>query len=487
MKNHFYPTNIRNYISRLILGSILIIASINITGCKKFIEIDAPITSTNADIVYSDNARAAAVMTGLLGQMSQSNLTTNGGFGSISVVTELSSDNLSMFGTSNKQYTRYFQNNLNSKDDDGSSFYHGLYPMIYTTNAAIEGLTKSQTLSSGVKQRLLGESHFFRAFFYFYLVNLYGDVPLIVSTDYKVSSLSPRTPSSTIYTQIILDINIAINSMDDNYLNSNFTSVTAERVRPNRQAAYALLARVQLFNKHYAEAEAAASQVINQSALYSLNIPLNTVFQKNSKETIWALQPINSSYNTKEGDLFMLPPSGPNSSIRPLYASRSLINSFETNDQRKVFWTDSVTANGVTYPFVTKYKVIANTGSIKEYLIVLRLAEQYLIRAEARNEQGNTSGALSDLNMIRNRAGLPSTSNSTQSVLRDEILRERRSELFTEWGNRWLDLRRVGKIDAIMQSAAILKNGSWSSYDALFPIPLTELNYDPNLRQNPGY
>jgi hypothetical protein len=120
---------------------------------------------------------------------------------------------------------------------------------------------------------------------------------------------------------------------------------------------------------------------------------------------------------------------------------------------------------------------------LTEYNMVLRLAEQYLIRAEARGMQNDLTGAMDDVNIIRARAGLSSidgTGFAQQDVL-DAIDQERRAELFVEWGHRWFDLKRTGKIDAVLGPV----KPDWQSKDALFPIAQTEIIANPNLIQNP--
>ena len=123
--------------------------------------------------------------------------------------------------------------------------------------------------------------------------------------------------------------------------------------------------------------------------------------------------------------------------------------------------------------------------------MVLRLAEQYLIRAEAEvNGAGNgLGGAISDINAIRNRAGLPATTASTPAQVMAAIMQERRIEFFAEWGHRWLDLKRTGRVDSVMTIATPLKNAGtkWQSFQQLYPIPANERAFDPNLTQNPGY
>jgi starch-binding outer membrane protein, SusD/RagB family len=175
----------------------------------------------------------------------------------------------------------------------------------------------------------------------------------------------------------------------------------------------------------------------------------------------------------------------------PVYPiSASLYNAFEPEDLRKSNWvaTSFVTTGNTTSPYyyLNKYKNRMLNTSSPEYLMVLRLGEQYLIRAEARAQQGKTTGtgsASEDLNIIRSRAGLQNTSASTQAGLLTAIYQERRVELFGEWGNRFLDLKRNGQLNSIIGSYKT----TWLPTASLLPIPQNELTYDSNLLQNPGY
>jgi hypothetical protein len=115
--------------------------------------------------------------------------------------------------------------------------------------------------------------------------------------------------------------------------------------------------------------------------------------------------------------------------------------------------------------------------------VILRLAEQYLIRAEAEANLDNLIGAITDLNMIRNRAGLPNTTASDKTTILLAIENERQAELFCEGGNRWFDLKRTNRANKILSS----EKANWKQSAALYPIPQTEINADPNLTQNIGY
>jgi hypothetical protein len=182
--------------------------------------------------------------------------------------------------------------------------------------------------------------------------------------------------------------------------------------------------------------------------------------------------------NSPEGSLFV--PVG----ARPAYSiTNNLLNAFEPGDLRKVNWIKSGSFNGQPYSYPNKYKINASTTNPTEYNVVLRLAEQYLIRAEARANQSMIEGAVQDINALRARAGLlalATTIGAEQCLI--AIEQERRVELFTEWGHRWFDLKRTKRVNEVLGARA-----GWTHNDQLYPIPFSELETAPNLKQNPGY
>ena len=180
------------------------------------------------------------------------------------------------------------------------------------------------------------------------------------------------------------------------------------------------------------------------------------------------------------------------------YLAPELLNSFETNDLRKQAWVDSTdnTAWGIGggwFKYPAKYKVGGGNyvigGAATEYHMALRLAEQYLIRAEAaaKGAAGGDGAAIADLNVIRHRAGLPDLPNTlTKEEVWKAIAHERQDELFSEWGHRWLDLIRMGLAHDTL--SGIQRKQPWTGdFQFLFPIPQAEIKADHNLLQNPGY
>ncbi|WP_256005315.1 RagB/SusD family nutrient uptake outer membrane protein [Pedobacter deserti] len=452
------------------------------TGCKKLIEIDLPIDKFTSEKVYSTTRSSVLVLNGIYTELSKS--ASFAGGNSLSHLGSGLADELELPDRSSIYTNSYNSLDLPGFDSTWDNYYRFI---IYRVNSFIDGVSPSSGIPEEDKAILLGEAKFIRALCYFDLVNLWGDVPLITGTDFKMNSVAPRSPQAAVYDQIIQDLIGAQTGLKDNFLGVDLVTTTMERVRPNKAAATALLARVYLYNEEWAKAEAEATKVINQKAHYDI-VPLLGVFLKNSKETIWALQPVSNSTgaNTQLGRMYVNPYNNPpfdKASLSPF-----LLSEFETNDRRKVEWISSVTDfSGNIYAIPYKYKAGVDDPDLKEYTVVLRLSEQYLIRAEARAKLGNLDGAKSDINVVRTRAGLLSTTASSDEQVLSAIAHERYVELFTEFGHRWFDLKRTGKINERMEQVMSSKGGVWQSYKALLPIAFFEMQGNPSLKQTPGY
>ncbi|MGJ8734685.1 MAG: RagB/SusD family nutrient uptake outer membrane protein [Cellulophaga sp.] len=228
-------------------------------------------------------------------------------------------------------------------------------------------------------------------------------------------------------------------------------------------------------------AETTATSVIEA---HTLEPNVNKVFLKESQETLWQFKSGISIRNTLEGSVLIIQ-RVPTTEGYAL--TDNLLSAFEPNDLRRANWVGSVTStNGLeTLHFAYKYKepLINTRQPILEYSIIFRLAEQYLIRAEARAYLDKIEDVQADLNVIRNRAGLGNTTANTMNGLLDAILQERRIELFTEYGQRWFDLKRTGKAANVLEPL----KPNWQNTHILLPIPETELLANPNLTQNDGY
>lgn len=469
-----------------------------LSACNKIVDAGAPKSSLSSDNVYENDATANSVLIGVYASLQSAAAIRGQTINSISLVTGLSADELTLHGGSanaNTNLVAFYLNKLNSGNSTSTvqNLWNDLYSKIYIVNLALEKLANSTHLTPSLSQQLTGEAKFLRAFFYFHLVNLYGDVPLIVTSDYRTNSKLSRSPKEDVYKQIINDLKEAESLLSENFVGPDGKGASNERLRPNKYAAAALLARTYLYDRQWQNAEEQATFVINKSTQFSLT-SLDSSFLKNTTEAIWQLQPVNVGWNTEDARFFLLPSTGPTSTAvegYPVYISNQLRNAFEPNDQRKTKWIGNVTVTDqsgtVTYYYPSKYKSATLNAPVTEYEMVLRLAEQYLIRAEARAQQNNIGGAQSDLDVIRARATLSPTNAADLNLVLAAIQHERRVELFTEWGDRWMNLKRTGTIDAVMNAVAPEKGTSWSSNWQLYPIPLYDLAQNTNLVQNTGY
>jgi hypothetical protein len=432
--------------------------------------VDVPNSQLTGSIVFEDRATANAAMADIYSKLRDTGLLSGNGIGS-AVCLGLYADELTYYGTNDENVFYLFNNSLLANTSLVSQLWNESYHQIYCANAVIAGCQNSTALSTADKNQFIGEATFVRALVHFYLMNLYGDVPYITTTDYEVNRLATRMPTAEVYNHIIADLDQAIALLPEGYL-------SADRVRPNRSAASALLARVSLYKGDWAEASNAASAVLNNPD-YVWETDIDKIFLKDCTATIWQFSPKLAGNNADEGSTFIFQ-SGP-----PPYIglTSELVNSFANNDLRKTHWIATITDGTNTWYHANKYKQQTNTGSSVEYSIIFRLAEQYLIRAEARARQGELSNAKDDLNIVRHLAGLPDTAAATSDEIVAAVQQERQWELFTEYGHRFFDLKRTGALDTVLPT---VKPG-WNTTDQLWPIPETEMLTNPNLTQNPGY
>lgn len=472
--------NIKKYIRHItqtvLIGGILISS---VTACSQFLEMDPPKTELTTPVVFSGNSTANAAILSIYARMAFANGVPSV---TIPVRTGLLSDEFVSYST-NEPLMEFYTNavSLNNANVLGT-FWTPYYNIIFQCNAILEGLQNNTNISEAVSRQLTGEARFTRAYFHFHLVNLFGDIPIITSTDYRVNAALPRSSITDVYQSIVSDLLEAKNLLNTDYIGVDGITTTTERVRPNKAAVQALLARVYLYMKDYTNAESESTEVINNS-LYNLPNDLNQVFLKNNPEAIWQLQHILTN-PTNEAAMFILTGAPTAGVVRMTTVSEPMLFIFEPDDARKENWLDNITVGANTYTYPSKYKVANNNSA--EYSTILRLAEQYLIRAEARIHLQNIQGGIDDLNSIRERANVALYNGAAVSDPLTLVELERQRELFAE-GHRWFDLIRTNKVDEVMAIATPLKGGNWVSTGRLLPIPPIERERNPNLTQNDGY
>ena len=459
---------------------ILSLVALLLMGCEEFVEIDPPRTEIATGPLFESDQGANAAINGLYSQIVEAN-TENVFSAALEVFTGLYADELNDLSDDVFRFD-FATADINPLNSNLTTiFWRSSYTFINSANSILEGL-RGSSLNSSVRNQVLGEALLIRAMAHFYLVNLFGEVPLVLSTSTEFNETIGKSTVEDIYAQIEADLLEAQSLMFDDFsfLSNDF------RGRPNRAAVSAFLARVYLYREDWANAEIQASTVIEQSGLFVLAPDVNEVFLTGSTEAIWNLVPEPVANQVRAGFIFNLPSFAP-LSVWINELNPGFLTSFEPTDARLINWTDTLTTAGGTFIYPHKYKF--GFGPLirepQELGAVFRLAEQYLIRAEARAQQNNISGAVSDLNVIRNRAGLDNTTATDQSSLLAAIYLERKHELFVEHGHRWFDLKRTGRTAAVLSTVS---GKNWQDTDVLWPLPEEELLINPNLLpQNQGY
>ncbi|SHN31939.1 RagB/SusD family nutrient uptake outer membrane protein [Chitinophaga sp. CF418] len=454
-------TNTLKYITL----ALLLTNGLLFSSCEKFVDIDkAPNQLPAADAFKEDGTATAAVLA------MYSYYNTTGSLPYYTFAGGVEADDIQYTYTSSTPAMNELQQSTVNPNNGTVTSYLWIYPygVIRQANLAIEGLKASTTLTSSVQAQLLGEAYFFRAFNYFYLVNYFGAVPLVLSSDVMETGNMPRTGTDSVWAQIISDLKAAEASLPAAYTGTL-------RTRINKYAASALLARAYLYREDWENAITYSTEVI-AAGTYSLPVP-DSAFVNISNEVI--LQ-----YGTTNGYSFLGNNYRTSSSagIPGFYLYPATANAFESGDKRRTAWVDSVISGTTTIYRINKYKLPTATAG-NEYNVILRLAEQYLIRAEANAQLKNLDAAAADLNAVRTRAGLSNTTAATQDALLAAIAKERKLELFGEFAHRWFDLKRTGKVNEVIGAI----KSSWVSTAALLPIPNTEIAKNKALKQNDGY
>jgi hypothetical protein len=381
------------------------------------------------------------------------------------VFPDLYADNLDFTGTF-QTHREFGLRNVTTSNGAILAHWSTLYEGINQVNNVLEAV-EVVALTPAQHDQLRGEALFIRALNYSLLVKYFGDVPLVLTASRGVGeeSLVSRDPVADVYAQIVTDLTEA----------ATLLAPDRNHGRATQGAAQALLARVYLETGNNTGARDMATAVITNTE-YDLNANFSTNWTtKNSEESIFELQ---YSINDGNNQAFWFYPQSLGG--RWGYApSLDLFNAFEAGDARRDA-SIQLNATGCANPpcrYADKYFRIATSD---DNVVVLRLAEMYLIRAEANARLGAAEQTVrDDLDILRNRAGLADLDPVTVTgpALMDAILQERRVELAFE-GHRFFDLRRFGVAETVL---ALAPNR------LLFPIPQGERDVNINLSQNPGY
>jgi hypothetical protein len=405
--------------------------------------------------------------------------------------------------------TQDMSNFVTATDNAGVlDLWRGPWPGILMANKVID-VAPQLDIDEDIKNRSLGEAYFLRAHYYFILVRFFGDIPLITEPGSSDTDLMPeRVSKDLIYSQIISDLEIAASLLP---LKSSYGS--SDIGRANKGAALGILAKVNLTIGDYSRVVELTSQV--ETLGYALNSDYSANFNpdsENSNESIFEIQFASdggfgfwSDENQASWASTFMGPRG-SGMVSGGWGwnqpTQEFIDDYEQNDKRKdvsVFYKGSPNFYGIDYSksysltgynvrkFLVPIEVSSSYDNSPLNFPVLRFSDVLLMKSEALNELGSTSEAEIPLNKVRNRAGLGNIStNLDQASFREAVLKERRIELAFE-GQRWYDLIRVNEgLYGLNFLHSIGKTNATQKH-LLFPIPLVEIDRNPNLTQNPGY
>lgn len=509
-------------LTKLLLGALIILTG---AGCKKWLsKVDVDPSNLSPQSYYTIPAHAEAAIAAAYAQTRF----INGGAG-------IFANNFSMLemvtGTAKTETGQNTDlNNLIGLSYNGdnvfvNNWWNGPYSVIAQANLVLDRVPAITPMDAAQKKRILGEAQFLRAWSYFYLVRLYGDVPLITtSVDATSPLLLPtRTSKDSVYTQIVNDLTAAEAS------GLPFADATG---RASLGAVKSLLAEVyitmagQPMNKGAAYYKMAAdkdNEVItsNSFSLFTNYFDLHNVATENKIEHIFEIQYLSGvADNPNQG--ILLPNfkgiSAYGTQIGSTVPTLQFYKSYEPGDLRAVdrqgfFYThyynggSDTVLKDLSAPYIYKFFDVVANGTLGKAGTAtsslnwpnIRYAQVLLTYAEAQNESGGgpNQAAWNALNAIRTRAQLttPALATFTQATFREAVWRERAHELCYEQ-KTWFDMVRTRKVyneltngfDNFVGHKFPDSGSVLAEKNLLFPLPTQEMQNNPNLRpNNPGY
>lgn len=391
--------------------------------------------------------------------------------------------------------------------------WRGPNPGILYCNTVLESVP-AMDIDADMKNRILGEARFLRAHYYFILVQLFGDVPMSISTPQPGDNLMPsRTDRMTIYNEVIIpDLKEAVNLLPvrESYSGSDIG-------RASKGAAAGMLAKVYLTLGMYEES--LAMSMLVEELGYTLNADYSDAFggeerHKNTGESLFEVQYYGLTkagfWDDENQASWLSTYMGPRNSgwVGGAYGwnqpTQEFVDSYEEGDLRKdktILYEGCPPFDGMQYKaswsntgynvrkFLVPLSVSPDYNTNSAGFVVLRFADVLLMKAEALNELGRTQEAEEPLYRVRRRAGLTNRSDVeglSQAAMREKIRHERRIELAFE-GHRWFDMVRWDGGQYALDFLHTIGKSNAAVKHLLFPIPQKERDANPNLTQNPGY
>ncbi len=455
---------------------LCIIGLIGFCGCS-MLDID-PVSQITSDQAFSNQSSAEGAVNGMYNNLQTPYMWR------VQVISDVASDMSQQIDTWDALIAAD-EFNWSVDNSEVEDLYTSFYRCIDIANNII-AYVPPMDMAQETKDDMVGQAYWVRGFSYFDLARFFGGFPGVYGDQGVVLTLSPSEgisaddlqPRSTLtetYAQAEADLLQALSLLPESR-----STPALSKAKATKSAARALLARLYLYTRQWDKAEQYATDAI---AGKGLTVAFESIFRtKNTDESLFELQFNNSDINGLRNWYY---PS--NLSARggtALHQSTYQAIVADPNDTRAQLIALNATRN-VYYP--TKW----NDPQEGDNVQVLRLAEQYLIRAEARAEQGNFPGALADLNIVKTRAGVQSSQASNKDALITAILNERRLEFVGE-GQRWFDVIRRGLGLTVFKNI-VRTTGSQPDYSLssagrqVLPIPAVEIRANANVVQNEAY
>jgi hypothetical protein len=465
-------------VKKLFIISTIVVTTISFIGCRDQLN-PKPIDLIVNDVVLNEPKDIEGVQTGLYRAFRLTMASTI-------MAGDLTADNLIHNGTF-AQYREIAIKQITTGNATVSELWSTLYGTIYIANFMIERIPEIEGVTLAVRNRSMSTAYFLRGLSYFRLASTFGGVPKVTTTDIETNRNIGRATKDEIMQFVEADFLQALGNLGGKQPTP--ATVSDNTVR-------AALARFYLYNKNYSKAELYATAVID-SKDYTLEPDYATIITKDfTSESIFEVGYTISDDNdgTSLNDLFVSRREMiPSNNIVPIFDSLS--NAACGRRRRTIiFRIENLKGADNGWEVANYGTAVADNNNI----VVFRLAEMYLIRAEARAMLGNVSGnnsAQTDIRQLRKRANYPSTKQNkwvvdtlAASVSQVQMIQliesERRLELSYE-GHRWYDLVRTGRVEQVMPPF----NGNWKTAYELWPIPQREIQNNPALvgEQNPGY
>ncbi|TCC95752.1 RagB/SusD family nutrient uptake outer membrane protein [Pedobacter hiemivivus] len=450
--------------NNIFLFTSLTALSLLFVSCGKFLDVE-PKKSTSDEVTIVDENSAKTAVRGIYNQ-----LQSDGYYGySFQILGFFSGDNIRYTGsqTVNNQLT-----NHNVKSDLAvlATSWTAIYNTINRANnviAKVPQLATTATFTPAIKNQLIGEAYFIRALAYFDLTRTWGGVQLILTptTSPNDRPSIQRSSVAETYAQVLKDLIAAEDLLPE----------TTNRIRATKKTVWALKARFYLYQNNWPEAEKYAGKIIDDKTNYTLLNPYKSFFANNASATSESVLELYYNINVTNTQAYNWQPSakGGVGWIRPTDKIAELLSDPAIGGDRKALVEKQV-INGADNWFGNLY--YRTNGTDPAFLI--RLAELYLIRAEARAQQENPDGARDDLNEIRKRSNVGILTTGTKEQVLLAIENENRLEFALE-NHRWYDLIRTNRAKDVLGIADANK--------LRLPIPYSQTLIDPNLAPNPGY